>query len=306
MSSSVMINSTPSQIIKNYGLQTGVTQKRIAKMLGVSQGLISQILNGKQPSSNVLKKILTTLSLPSDNGSELFSKLEKPKPISRYIKNHKKDNLSISIFSSSYEARSGDFLLIDDLSRNQKMLIVGDSVGHGQSANDMSFALQYGYYCIASAIDKVILSTQLVQKLLEKAYYKTEEKWVGPPSILYALFTKEDNANFYNVEFVNTGLPSPMISANIEEPALSSAVKTMTIKSGSSMFVFTDGFVSFFENPEDLRTNFLKISKAFKGDSEAILLNLIKSSKYSNSEQMLDLSFKKDDMTAVVISKIKE
>jgi len=300
-----MIEYSATEKLKRYLQYTGTTQEKIAALLGISQAQVSQILNGKAPSAKALRKITTDLVLPSElkQDQKMF---DKPQNVNKFIKNFKKDGLSISTFSSSYSEKSGDFLILDELVKNKKMLIVGDSVGHGQSANDMSFAIEYGYYCASSMLEKSLLNASLVKKVLEKAYYTTENRWVGPPSILYAVLNRKQETNFYTIELINSGLPSHMVSGSTDDAKNGDSENKFSLKAGSSLFIFTDGFVNFFDTPEDLRNSFLRISKVFKGDSEAILLNLLKSSKKLGSDQKVDLAFQKDDMTALIISKIKD
>lgn len=294
------MSSPLSELLKEYRLKANLSQKQLADILNVSQVTVSRIESG--------------VLIPSD---EIFSRLKslfetrfksEPSTRSSYIRlNEKKETknyfnkrIQISYFKSTYGKRSGDALSMNCVGENL-FLCLADAVGHGDEASYMSSAIEFGFQQSLDLMSKYATVRAIMQSL-NSAMEKTKAMWVGTPSLLIGSLNVETHV----LEILSKGFPLPIIFNTQKDKvdmkkwgsdiALDESYDFYKerLEKGDSVLFFTDGFLdSTGISRNKLSSSFVSSASAFKGDSEAILSNILEEFKIENQI---------DDITLMVLS----
>ncbi len=311
--SAKMEHSIYSLIIKKHRGETGHSQKQVADILGVKQATVSRIESGLIFPSEKLAEKIKSLSLKEAQREEPIGRRIN---LNQAIKTSTYGVINVSHLLVPYSDRSGDYCSVDKLRGDKCNVILADSVGHGVDASRMSFALEFGYKTILSTINPYLVSPDIVQKALREAIASTGKDWLGPPALITGLLDTKSGL----IEIINSGQPAPLCfnnnevisleptSANESDLGLRENIKMNTVlKPGGSLALYTDGFLELFSQPEQqgLKERFLRAAKAFKGDSRAILINLLGALKILKDNE-LNIKQISDDITIMVITRTRD
>lgn len=302
-----------STILKKYRERSGLSQIRIAQILGVKQATISRIEKGDlAPSSELVERIK---KLPLDK-FELKPLEKETIKITPKIETTTHGAFSISHVSISPGSQSGDFCSVDKLSRVKGSFMLVDAVGHDAEASKMAFAIEFAYATILSVLNRHLVNSQIIEAAIKGAIGKTKTAWIGNPSIICGTINAENSV----IELSNFGQPTPLFfskgeSRDITFQRLGNAIADdgimlgtesahQQIGPGDALLMYTDGFLELSNTvfEQNLHSRFAKAAKLLKGDSEAILKNLL---NFSDLNQ-LDTQKFSDDATALLIARKRD
>jgi len=287
-----------NQKFKEYRLRNDYTQKDLARVLGVSQVTISRVESAVLvPSDTVLLKFNRLLAVEKNDRKPQKSFRLNSKSETKIIFNRR---VNYSTFKSTFGYRSGD-VISTQIQEGEFNLLFGDMVGHGNEASSMSSAIEFGFQQILQILGKIIRPFEILETLGD-TMKQTKDIWTGPPSVLVANL----NSPEFKLSICNKGLPVPIIY-NSEKNRFENAwkevtgragdviqVKDLNLSKGDSVIFFTDGVL---DNKNVSRSkiedSFKTFASTFKGDSKAIMTNLV-------DEFMVDHPM--DDTSLMIIS----
>lgn len=294
-----------SLMLKRIREQSKMSQAEIARLLGVKQATVSRIESGHVWPSDRLAEQIQRLQPIGHQPTNISEKVK----IRVAIKSTKARNFSISSWSFSLDEKTGDLLVIEKVFSNKLSFLVGDAVGRGNLSGTMSSSLEFGYQTILSTLNHDLISPDVIENILRKTILKTPKIWLGQPSLAIGLLNYEEGS----LELLNSGQPTPVyFPQGKDEPSKSNATEKfrksekISMAAGEALLLFTDGFLELYNylyGDLEIRQRFNKAARLLKGDSEAILKNLINP---KGNELEIDTRAFSDDATVLVITRKRE
>ncbi len=203
-----------AKMMKGYRERNGLTQGDLAKRLAFTQATISRIEAGIQnPRPAQIKKIAELVW--TDHAQEMeendASKSTDERGAVAFLENYAnyaKSGWNSFKASRPHGSTGGDVVLVKELKKNSQLgVLVGDSVGHGATSTYMSFALEFAYNAIASALNPIMLSPEFFDKSLALGIVKTARAWRGEPSMI--VLQVDMDGSF--ISLINRGMPYPIL-----------------------------------------------------------------------------------------------
>lgn len=311
-----MNQSVFSPLIRKFRLTSGLSQADVARLLGVRQATVSRIESGRMLPSPELAEKIKNLPMKGPVRRELPSPAKLR--VRQEMKTIKANGFSVTYIGLSLEEQSGDYCSVDQLTSNKLSFVLADTVGHGINASGMSFAIEFGYKVVLSVINPSLIQASVLEAGIRGAISKTQKSWMGPPSLISGTFDVTSGL----MEFVNSGQPIPYMfkDGNVREvrPQANRVLTSMAgywepqiqdtlvemIEPGDAILLFSDGFAELVpylhKQQSDIKSRFLRAAKLLRGDSEAILMNVLNLSGTSHEVEPDSFS---DDATALLIAR---
>ena len=290
------------QRLKSFRQATGLTQKALAKQLGVTQVHVSRIEKGTTHiSKNLEIKILSIIG-----GSDQYPDIK--------IELDTDDCWDIASFVLA-QNRSGDRILIDKKSfRSRMVLFHCDSPGHDSNSKYMSNYLAVGLGGILGSIfNDLVCTPEFIYSGLDKMVRSTKNFWLGAPSCNIFVFNRENK----KIQILNAGMPSIWLTRKGTKEVRNAEDKKwfplgekkrnqwpfsqeVILAKGDALFSLSDGLVDEFKEHSTipLKKHISSISHSLKGDAESIGTKLL-----VILEKIIKTSTIKDDISFLVVSK---
>lgn len=283
--------------LKNFRKAEGLTQKKFADELGISQVHISRIENGSAGLSKSLETKILSIIGRTGQGINAGLRLDTDK------------NWSIASFVLA-DDRSGDRILVNKKNLESRTILLHcDSPGHGLNAKYMSDYLTVGFESVLSTIlSDLICTPEFIYNNLDRMVKNTRHLWAGGPSCNILVFNQESR----KIQILNAGMPNMWLTkggakdiVEVEDkkwPPLGGArrkgwpfSKEIILERGDALFSFSDGLIEAFKahSTLPLRRHISSISRSLKGDAESIgtKLLVILNDKIKTSKTSDDISF---------------
>lgn len=296
-----------SKILKQYRQETGASQLDLSRKLEVTQATISRIEKNMTIPGDMLAEKIRKLPL-KNTASQIAIERNNDQQIyfNKALKSVAIKPFEISFLSFSYSKNSGDLVLIKKFSQDKSFLVLADCAGHGEDVSKMTFALKFCFESFLSVFNEKTISNQVFHSVIGSAVEGTHESWITPPAILSLIV----NGSNGEIELLNNMQPRPIYYNNglvgdLGEGLSNFKLEYVPLKSGSSLMLYTDGFNEMYEDGE-LKNRFLKSARAFKGDSKAILVQLLNGARDAQKGGFINSSKISDDATVVIITRGRE
>jgi transcriptional regulator with XRE-family HTH domain len=309
--------------LKELRESLGINQRDLANALSVSQAYVSMVESGEKSNSEFLKK--AEQYLREEVAPVRRSELPKTRgkvgaPSEPKIDSFKSGNIAWAWTAVSHESESGDVFDYAKIGEGSFAFLLADAVGHGVRASWQSAQIRFGFQAIAACLNQYSNTPAQFLGPLSRALKAVRIRRLAPPSVAIVCLSAKTGA----LETAAFGLPNPLHFSKkrgkLEPLQVESAdrlradvlpnrvVSGAEIEPGDTLFVFTDGFLSWLKETKGLNSTeaaalFMESAKFFSGKSVAMIKAILGASPAQGRAKIATSEKALDDATLFIITR---